>query len=169
MCGNKRLYIMNRMLLNNEIICTVLRIHQRYFSSDKHSVEIFNAYMQKVNLKFYNFQFILLTFLFRARCLNRKFHLQDLWSCALAWWCQKSHHISHTHTCHLLNTSLTIFFRHSQFTRDILAASLSRSKLTKVCWVLFQSTDLRHHFQYICHEEESRVATWYFLSPSRNE
>jgi hypothetical protein len=158
---------MNRRLLNNEIICTVLRINQRYLSSDKYSVEIFNAYMQEVNLKSYNFQFILLTSLFRARCINRKFQLQDLWSCALAWWCQKSI-VFHTHTCHLLNISLTTFF-FSQFTRDILAASLSRTRLTKLCWVLFHSTDLRHHFQYIFHEEESRVSTSYFLSPSRNE
>jgi len=123
---------MNRRLLNNEIICTVLQIHQRYFSSDKYSVEIFKAYMQEVNLKFYNVQFILLTFLFRARCINRKFQLQDLWSCALAWWCQKNHRTSHTR--HLLNTSLTTFSsRHSQFTRNILAASLSRTRLTKLC------------------------------------
>ena len=88
---------MNRWLLNNEIICTLLRIHQKYFSSDKYSVDIFNAYMQEVNL-FYNFQFILLTFLFRARCINRKFQLQDLWSCALAWWCQKNHRTSHNYT-----------------------------------------------------------------------
>ena len=66
---------MNRWLLNNEIICTLLRIHQKYFSSDKYSVDIFNAYMQEVNL-FYNFQFILLTFLFRARCMHRKFQLK---------------------------------------------------------------------------------------------
>jgi len=37
-------------------------------------------------------------FLFRARCMHRKFQLQDLWSCALAWWCQKHHLTSHTHT-----------------------------------------------------------------------
>jgi hypothetical protein len=99
---------MNRRLLNNEISCTVLRIHQRYFNSDKYSVQIFNAYMQEFNLKFYNFQFILLMFLFRVRCINRKFQLQDLWSCALAWWCQKNHRTSHIR--HLLNTSLTTFF-----------------------------------------------------------
>jgi len=33
----------------------VLRINQRYFSSKKDSVEISNAYMPDVNLKFYNF------------------------------------------------------------------------------------------------------------------
>jgi hypothetical protein len=55
---------MNRRLLNNEIICTVLQINQRYLSSDEYSVEIFNAYTQEVNLKFYNFQFILLRSLF---------------------------------------------------------------------------------------------------------
>jgi len=34
---------------------------------------------------FYNFQFILLTFLFQTWCMHRKFQLQELWSCALAW------------------------------------------------------------------------------------
>jgi hypothetical protein len=29
---NKRLYIMNRRWWNNEIICTVLRLNQRFFS-----------------------------------------------------------------------------------------------------------------------------------------
>jgi hypothetical protein len=54
--------------------------------------------MQEVNLKkIYNFQFILLTFLLRAPSLHRKFQLQDLWVCALAWWFQKHHLISHTH------------------------------------------------------------------------
>jgi len=110
---------MNRRLLNNEIICTVLRINQRYFSSDKYSVEIFNAYMQEVNLKFYNFQFILLTFLFRARCINRKFQLQDLWSCALAWWCQKNHRTSHTHMSppkHVTNNFFLLATRSSHAT-----------------------------------------------------
>ena len=41
---------------------------------------MFSAYMQEVNLKFYNFQFILLTFLFWAQCIHRKFQLQVLWS-----------------------------------------------------------------------------------------
>ena len=40
---------MNRRLWNNEIICTVMPINQRYFSSKKDSVEIFSAYMQGVN------------------------------------------------------------------------------------------------------------------------
>jgi len=53
--------------------------------------------MQEVDLKFYNFPFILLTFLFWARCVHRTFQLQDLWSCSLAWWCQKHHLTSHTH------------------------------------------------------------------------
>ena len=46
---------MNWRWCNNEIICTVLRINQRYFSSKKDSVEIFNAYMREVNLKALSF------------------------------------------------------------------------------------------------------------------
>jgi hypothetical protein len=46
---------------------------------------MFSAYILEVNLKKnYNFQFILLTFLFRAPRFCRKFQLQGLWSCALA-------------------------------------------------------------------------------------
>ena len=97
------------MWCNNAIICTVLRINWRYFSSKKDSVEIFNAYMQEVNLKFYNFPFILLTFLFWARCMHRKFQLQDLWSCALAWSCQKHNPSSHTRISYFFNTSLITF------------------------------------------------------------
>jgi hypothetical protein len=50
--------------------------------------------MQGGNLKkMYNFQFILLTFLFWAPSVQRKFQLQDLWSCALII-------LLHTHTHH---------------------------------------------------------------------
>jgi hypothetical protein len=59
---------------------------------------MFSDSMQEVNLKILNFQFILLTFLFRTRCMHRKFQLQDLWSCALAWYCQKYNLTSHKHT-----------------------------------------------------------------------
>jgi len=55
--------------------------------------------MQEVNLKkFIVFSLFYLTFLFQAPSLHRKFQLQDLWICALAWWCQKNHFTSHTHT-----------------------------------------------------------------------
>ena len=43
--------ILNQKLWSNEIICTVLRINQKYFSSKKEYVEMFSAYMQQVNLK----------------------------------------------------------------------------------------------------------------------
>ena len=66
---------------------------------------MFTAYIQEVNLKIYNFQFILLT-LFRTPRLHRKFQLHDLWSCALSWLRQK-HHLT-THISYF-NTSLTTF------------------------------------------------------------
>jgi hypothetical protein len=47
--------------------------------------------------------------LFLARCLRRNYQLQDLWTCALAWWCQKYHLTSHTHTLYFLNTLLTSY------------------------------------------------------------
>jgi hypothetical protein len=44
-----------------------------------------SAYMEDANFnKFNNFQFMLLTFLFWAPSLHRKFQLQNLWSCDLA-------------------------------------------------------------------------------------
>jgi hypothetical protein len=126
--NNKCLYIMKQMWCNNAIIYTVLRINRRYFSSKKDSVEMFNAYMQEVNLKFYNFPLILLTFLFRARRMHRKFQLQDLWHCALAWWCQKhhltppslslSHTHTHTHTSYFLNMSQLFSSHNPLFTHD---------------------------------------------------
>jgi hypothetical protein len=161
---------MNRRWCNNEIICTVLWINQRYFSSKKDSVEIFNAYMQKVNLKFYNFLFILLMFLFRAWCMHRKFQLQDLWSCALAWWCQKhhltSHTHTHTHTSYFLTTSLTTFL----FTQpSIHTWHRHEPRTTYICRVLFQYTNMRYIFQYVFHDGKSRISTLYFLTPSRKE
>jgi len=52
----------------------------------------------------YNFQFILLTFLFPAPSLHRKFQFQDLWVYALAWWCHK-HNLTH-HTSSTLHWQL---------------------------------------------------------------
>jgi hypothetical protein len=154
------------MWRNNVIICTVLRINRRYFSSKKDSVDIFSAYIQEINLKFYNFPFILLTFLFWVRCMHKKFQLQDLWSCALAWWCQKHHLTSHTNTSYFLNPSLTTFL----FTQpSIHTRHRHEPRMTYVCWVLFQYTKMRYHFQYVFHDGESRISTLYFLTPSRKE
>jgi len=77
--------------------------------------------MQEVNLKKknYNFQFIILTFLFWAPSSHREFQLQDLWICALAWWCQKYHLTSHTHVIvsqHSANNFSLHTTRHSHAT-----------------------------------------------------
>jgi len=91
-------------------------------------VEMFSAYTQEVNLKFHNSQFILLMVLFRAWHTHRKFQREDLWSYAFAWQCQKHRLTSHTHHI-FLKISLTTFSSHQlQFTRDILAASPSRTE-----------------------------------------
>jgi hypothetical protein len=69
---------------------------------------------RKLILKNYNFHFILLMFLFRAPSLHGKLHLQDLWICAVAWWCQK-HCFTHTHphTNHTFSTlQLQLFSSH---------------------------------------------------------
>ena len=50
---NKRLYLMNQRWWNNEIMCIVLGINQRYFSSKKDSVVMFSACVQEVNLKIF--------------------------------------------------------------------------------------------------------------------
>jgi hypothetical protein len=80
-CFTINVYILwTKRWRNNEIICIVLEINQRYFSSSKkNAVEMFSAYMQEVNLKkCHNFQSILLVFLFRAPSLRRKLQLQNL-------------------------------------------------------------------------------------------
>ena len=62
---NKRLYLMNQRRRNNEIICIVLGINQRYFSSEKDAVETFGAYMQEVKFKnFIIFNLFYLRFFF---------------------------------------------------------------------------------------------------------
>jgi len=59
---------------------------------------------RKLIKMFYNFQFILLTFLFLARCMHSKFELQDL--CVY----DRKIILLHTHTTYFLKTSLTTFF-----------------------------------------------------------
>ena len=68
---------------------------------------MFSAYMQEVIFKFYHFQFILLTFLFWAPHLHRKFQLQNFWSCALVWQCPKHNLI--TYTSYFCHTALKTF------------------------------------------------------------
>jgi hypothetical protein len=94
---------MNQRWWNNEIVCIMLRIIHRYFSKKTNSVEMFSAYILEIDFKI--FYFILLTFLFSTQCFCRKFQNRGLWSCALAWYCQK-HHLT-THTSYFLNTPLT--------------------------------------------------------------
>ena len=73
----------------------MLGINQIYLSL-KNVAEKFSANMQEVNLrKIYNFQFILLTLLYRAPSLRRVFLFQDLWSRSLA---------AHTHTHYTSST-----------------------------------------------------------------
>jgi len=71
-----------------------------------------------------------------------------------------------THTSYLLNTSLTTFL----FTPlTIHTRHRHEPRKTYVCWVLFQYTNIRYCFQYVFHDWESRIYTWYFLTPSRKE
>jgi hypothetical protein len=71
----------------------------------------------------YNFQLISLTFLFWAPRCCRKFLLKSLWSRALALYCQKHHHT--THTSYFLNVSLTNNISHHQ-----------RQFVKSNCWTL---------------------------------
>jgi hypothetical protein len=102
----------------------------------------------------YNFQSILLTFLFWAPILHRKFQLQGFWICALEWWCQKHHFTSHTP--YFLNTSLTptLFTPLTSHTRH-----RHEPRNPYICWVLFQYTDMHFNFQYVFHDTESRIST----------
>ena len=88
-----------------------LRINHRYFSSKNIKQKCLVHTCRKLISKFYNFQFILLTFLFWTRCMQRKFQLQDLWSCALVW--QLEIIIlppAHTHTHTILPQNFTYNF-----------------------------------------------------------
>jgi len=88
----------------NEIICTLLWINQRYFSSKKRfSRNFYCLHAGSWFKSFILFNLFYLRFCFR----HRKFQLQDLWSCALVCWCQK-HHLT-SHTPYFLNTLLTTF------------------------------------------------------------
>jgi len=40
-----------------------------------------------------------------------------------------------------------------------------RPRQSKLFWVLFVSSDLRHRIHYIIHEDESRISIWNFLAP----
>ena len=143
---------MNRMWCNNAIICTVLQINRRYFSSKKDSVEIFNAYMQEVILKFYNFSFILLTFLFWAWCMHRKFSALRFVELCLGMVVSEISSCF-THTLYFLNTLLTTFL----FTQPSHSTPLW-SENDYVCWVLLQYTNMRYCFQYVFHDGESRIS-----------
>ena len=100
---------------------------------------------------------------FGAPSLHRKFQLQDLWSCALAWFCQKHHLTAHTH---FISTLLTTFL----FTPlAIHTRHRHEPRMTIVCRMLFQYTDLRYRFQSVFHNVFSRISIRHFLTPSRKE
>jgi hypothetical protein len=93
--------------------------------------------------------------------LHRKFQLQNFWSCALVWWCQKHHLTKHIFPPPLTNNfSLnTTCSSHETF----LLCHLHGLRQTNLCWVLFSSTNMRH-FQNIIHEDESRISIWNLIS-----
>jgi len=70
---------------------------------------------------------------------------------------------THTHTPYFLKTSLTSFF----FTLAVQTQHRHEPRKTYVCWVLFQYTDMHYRFQYVFHDGEWRIYTWYFLTPTR--
>jgi hypothetical protein len=119
----------------------------------------------KASGMFYNYQFILLAFLFRGCCMHRKFELQDLWNCALLWWCQKHHLTSHTqHTFSTLYKQL--FSSHNPvFTRDTVV-NQERPTFVEFCSSIPTCVIVSSIF---FHDGESRISTLYFLSLSRKE
>jgi len=125
--------------------------------------------MQEFNFKkMYSFQFILLTFLFRPPRVHRKYQLQDLWSCALAWFCQKHHLTAHTHT-HTQHTSSTLQWQlfslqHSLFTRNT-AKNRERPPFVECC----SSTPYCVIVSCMFFTMGFQETTWYFLTPSRKE
>jgi len=52
-------------------------------------------------------------------------------------------------------------------TREIFAASHSRTETDQHSLIAIQSTDLRYRGQCIFHEGESKISIWNFLTPPR--
>jgi hypothetical protein len=146
---------MNRMWCNNAIICPVLRINWRYFSSKKDSLEIFNAYMQEVNISFIIFHSFYLHFRFGPDVCKGNFSFKI---CGVVPWHGGVRNIIlfHKHTLYFLNTSLTTFLLTQP---SIHMWHRHELRTTCVCWVLFQYTNMRYHFQYLFHDRESRIST----------
>ena len=94
---------------NNEIISTVLWINQRYFSSNKDSVEMFSAYTQEVRLKVLQFSIY-----FTYVSVLDLMHAQEIsaWRfvelCLIVVVSEASSYF--TCTPYFLKTSLTTFF-----------------------------------------------------------
>ena len=156
---DKHLYLMNQRWWNNEIICIMLGINQRYFSSKKDSVEMFSAYMQEINLKILIiFNLFYLHFCFGPHvCIgNSSFRICRVVTCR-----GSVRNIILLHTCVIFPLHFTKKCSRAKFwqhhSHDLRQANL--------CWVLFQSTDFCHCFQYIFQEWELRLCIWYFLTP----
>jgi hypothetical protein len=108
---------------------------------------MYSAYTVEVNFKKnYDFQLILLTFLFRAPRCCRKILLKSLWSCALAWYFQKHQLTTHTHTHIILPQHLTnkhLFSSHLTCSEKLHQRQFVRLN----CWTLDPWT----FFSFQCH------------------
>ena len=122
------------MWCNNAIICTVLRINRRYFSSKKGSVEIFNAYMQDVNLKF----FIILIY-FTYVSISGPMYVQEISTSRFVELCfgvvvsEKPCYFTHTHTSYFLNTSLATSLHTTLYSHA--TPSCTENDLRLLCFV----------------------------------
>ena len=105
-CACLKINVYNRWTAVNEVICIVLGIYQRYFSSKKYSVEMFSAYKQEVNLQFHNFQLYYLRFCLGQDVCTGNFSFKI---CGVVPWCGSVWNITllHTHTQTILSQNFT--------------------------------------------------------------
>ena len=132
----------------------------------KNSIEMFSAYTQEVNLKkciIFNLFYLRFCFWPQVCIGNTSFRI-----CGFVPWRGGVRNIIllHTRISYFLNTSLTTFL----FTPlAIHTRHCHEPRKTYVYWVLFQYANMRYRFQYVFHDGESRISTWYVLTLSRKE
>jgi len=147
------------------MICIVLGINQRYFNSSKMQQNRLVPTCRKLILKnFVIFNVIYIHFCFGPHvCIgNFSFRICDLCLGRTHKFSFQSCYYTHTHIHTVLQPHFTKNFSlHTTHSSHTIFWLLHCHKLrqTNLCLVLFLSTDLRHRFRYIIHEDESRIST----------
>jgi hypothetical protein len=86
--------------------------------------------------------------------MHKKFQLKYLWSCVLAWWCQKHHLTSHTYTHIILPEHFTSYF--FLLTIQVHTRHFSCFAVTNRDCPNFVECCVRIRWQYL------KINCWYF-------